>query len=338
LDTYDQIRLTKRRSVLITSLFRGFLLCLMLVVLGSFSVRGTYSWGELLVYVLALWQLVNQVQGLTSSLMSFNRFQPPLVSYYAVQDALVQETADPQAARVDEPLVIHSLGRIEGDAGRLEVTRGDRVVFLAEAFLIRTEFADILAPLLAACPKQKRALRAASFCYGADACPNLSLSATVLGSENPSADERAHLEARLAELGLAQELAELPDGSSTFLSEETWGRVSRKLRVALRILSLAESPSEVLFLEWGLVGSVEKDFATQLLNLLDDRIVFLVSQDGRIECEWARGFVVSENEKVAGVGDARWWESILQYRQQRVPSVPGPGGPGDERYDEDEDM
>ena len=154
------------------------------------------------------------------------------------------------------------------------------------------------------------------------------LSAMVLGSETPSADQRAHLEARIAELGLAQELASLPDGSSTFLSVDTWATMSQKLRVALRILSLAESPSDVLFIDWGLVGSVEKDFATRLLAMLDDRIVFLVSRDGRIECEWARGFVVSENERVVGVGDARWWGAILQYRRQRVPSRQGRGRSG----------
>ena len=99
LDTYDQIRLSQRRSILITSLFRGFLLCLILAVLGSFSIRGTYSWGELLVYVLALWQLANQVQGMTASLVNLNRFQPRLVSYYAVQAALAEKPPPTQRLR-----------------------------------------------------------------------------------------------------------------------------------------------------------------------------------------------------------------------------------------------
>ena len=338
LDVYDQIRLSQRRSVLITSLFRGFLLCLMLGVLGSFSVRGTYSWGELLVYVLALWQLANQVQGMTSNLVNLNRFQPPLVSYYAVQDALMERAADPGATRLNEPLVIHSRGRLEGDAGRLEVTRGDQVVYLADPLPIRTEFAAVLAPLLAACPKQRRVLRAASFCSGTDTAPRLSLSAMVLGSEAPGPDERARLEVRIAELGLAQELAGLPEESATFLSDETWARMSRKLRVALRVLSLAESSSDVLFLDWELIASVEKGFATRLLGFLDDRIVLLVSPDGSIECEWAQGFVVSEKEEIVGVGDTRWWEAILPYRQERVASREAQTGSEDERDDDEEDM
>jgi hypothetical protein len=142
----------------------------------------------------------------------------------------------------------------------------------------------------------------------------------VLGRENPGAEEGAHLEARLAELGFAQELAMLPDGIATYLSEETWSGMSQKLRVALRILSLAQSPSDVLFVDWGMVGSVEKEATTRLLALLDDRIVFLVSRDGRVECEWAGGFVVSEDEEVIGVGDAGWWEAILPYRRERVPA------------------
>jgi hypothetical protein len=114
--------------------------------------------------------------------------------------------------------------------------------------------------------------------------------------------------------------------------------MSLSLRAALRILSLAEAPSELSFVDWSLVGSVEKDFAMRLLALLEDRIVLLVSGDGRTECEWARGFVVSENGEVVGVGDASWWEAILEYRRKRVPSEQGPAGPDDERDDDEEDM
>jgi hypothetical protein len=198
------------------------------------------------------------------------------------------------------------------------------------------EFARVLAPLHAACPEQREVLRAASFCSGAEICPRLSLSAMVLGRERADAEEETHLEARLAELGLAQELAMLPDGVATYLSEETWSEMSQKLRVALRMLSLAQSPSDVLFVDWGMVGSVEKEAATRLLAMLDDRIVFLVSRDGRVECEWAGGFVVSEDEEVIGVGDARWWGAILPYRRERVPPRRADAGLDDE--DDEDDM
>src|SRR4030042_4031120 len=102
------MRLSQRRSLLIPSLFRGLLLCLILAVLGSFSIRGTYSWGELLVYVLALWQLANQVQGMTASLVNLNRFQPRLVGYFEVEAALAERIADPAAARLEGPLVVPS--------------------------------------------------------------------------------------------------------------------------------------------------------------------------------------------------------------------------------------
>jgi hypothetical protein len=287
--------------------------------------------------VLALWQLANQVQGMTASLVSLNRYQPRLVVYYEVQAALAERAADPADASLEGPLLIASRGRLGEDAGQLEVTRGDRIFYLTDATLSRMEFASVLAPLLGACAEQRGILRAASFCSGAESFPGLSLSAMVLGSETPSADQRAHLETRIAELGLAQELDKLPDGSASFLSEETWSAMSRQLRVALWILSLAESPSDLLFIEWGLVGSLEKEFAARLLALLDDRIVLFVSGDGRVECDWASGFVVSEKEKIVGVGDARWWETILQYRRQRVPSRQAAGLDVD-RDDEDEDM
>jgi ABC-type multidrug transport system fused ATPase/permease subunit len=339
LDTYDQIRLAQRRSILITSLFRGFLLCLILAVLGTFSVRGSYSWGQLLVYVLALWQLANYVQGMMASLVNLNRYQPRVVNYYAVQAMLVEKAAaHPAAASFEGPLVIASRESLEGSAGRLEVTRGDRIVYLTDASLSRMEFASVLAPLLAACSGQKRILRAASFCSGADTAPRLSLSSMVLGSEAPGGDERADLEVRIAELGLARELASLPEGSDTFLSDETWATMDQKLRVALRILSLAESSSDVLFLDWGLIASAEKDFVTRLLGILADRIVFLVSPDGMTECAWARGFVVSENEEIVGVGDARWWGAILPYRRERVASRKAQPGLEDERDDDEEDM
>ena len=339
LDTNDQIRLAQRRSILITSVFRGFLLCFILAVLGTFSLRGSYTWGQLLVYVLALWQLANHVQGLMASLVSLNRFQPRLVNYYAIQAMLAEKSAaDRSAASLEGPLVFASLGSLEGSAGRLEATRGDRILYLTDASLSRMEFASVLAPLLAACSGQKRILRAANFCSGAGIAPRLGLSAMVLGSEAPGADERARLEARIADLGLAQELASLPEGSATFLSDETWATIGQELRVALRILSLAESPSDVLFLDWGLIGSVEKDFATRLLGILDDRIVFLVSPDGMTECEWARGFVVSENEEIVGVGDAHWWGAILPYRRERVASREAQPDLDDDRDDDEEDM
>jgi hypothetical protein len=269
--------------------------------------------------------------------VSLNRYQPRLVLYYEVHAALVGDGTDPADVSLEGPLLIESRRRLEGDGGRLEVNRGDRIFYLTDAELKRMEFAGVLAPLLAACAEQRGVLRAAAFCSGADDFPGLNLSAMVLGSETPSADQRAHLEARLAELGLAQELAALPDGSASFLSEETWSGMSQKLRVALWILSLAESPSDLVFIDWALVGRVEKEFAERLLALLDDRIVILVSGDGRVECEWARGFVVSEKEKVVGVGDARWWGTIREYRRQRVPSRRA-DGLDVERDDEDDDM
>ena len=339
LDTYDQIRLAQRRSVLITSIFRGFLLCLILAVLGTFSLRGSYTWGQLLVYVLALWQLANHVQGMMASLVTLNRFQPRLVNYYGIQAMLAEKSAaDRPAASLEDPLVIASLGSLEGSAERLEATRGDRIVYLTDASLRRMEFGTVLAPLLAACSGQKRILRAASFCSGAGTAPRLGLSAMVLGSEAPGADERARLEARIAELGLAQELASLPEGSATFLSDEIWAAMSQKLRVTLRILSLAETSSDILFVDWELLGSVEKDFATQLLGSLDDRILLLVSPDGSIECEWAQAFVVSEKENVVGVGDALWWKAILPYRQERGARREAQLDLEDERDEDEEDM
>jgi hypothetical protein len=205
---------------------------------------------------------------------------------------------------------------------------------LAEAPLSRTEFGSVLAPLLAACPGQSGVLRAASFSGGADACPRLPLAAMVLGSEEPSAAERAQLEARIAELGLAQELAALESGSATFLSEDTWSAMSPKLRAALRVLSLAASPSEVVFLDWELLASLEKEVVARLLAVLEDRVVFLATRDGRIECEHAAGFAVCENGKMIGVGGARFWSAILPYRRGRVPSRRMEAGVDD---DEDED-
>jgi hypothetical protein len=270
--------------------------------------------------------------------VNLNRFQPPLASYYAVQDALVEQSVDPREAKLDGPLVIRSREALAGGAERLEVTRGDRILYLTDAALNRTELANVLAPLLAACQGQKRILRAASFCAGPETAPQLPLSAMVLGSETPGADRRAHLEARVADLGLARELAALPDGSSTFLSEESWNAMSDKLRVALRVLSLAESTSELVFVDWGLVGRVEKDFAARLLGLLEDRIVLIVCNDGRTECEWARGFVVSKSGEVVGVGDGRWWDAILEYRRKRAPGEQGPAGLEDLRDEDEEDM
>jgi hypothetical protein len=337
LDNYDNLRLAQRRSVLITSLFRGFLLCLILAVLGYFSIREAYSWGQLLVYVLALWQLANQVQHMMGSLVNLNRYQPRLVGYYQIHSALEEAPTAAQAPRLEGPLAIASRGRLEGDAGRLEAKRGDRIVYLIDAELSRLEFGGVLAPLLAACKRQKAALQAASFCSGADVPPRLRLSDLVLGSEAPGADERAHLETRIAELGLAEELAALPEGSDTFLSEGIWSKMSRRLRVALRILSLAESPSDVLFVDWRLVGSVEKEFATQLLGILEDRLVFLVTRDGGTESEWAEGFVIAEDQEVVGVGDARWWAAILPYRRERVAIRRARAGLDDDSDEEDEE-
>jgi hypothetical protein len=290
------------------------------------------------VYVLALWQLANHVQGMMASLVNLNRFQPRLVNYYAIQEMLAEKSGDSAAASFEEPLVIVSRGSLEGSAERLEMMRGDRILYLTDASLVRMEFASVLAPLLAAGTGQKRILRAASFSSGADTAPRLALSALALGSETPGADRRADLEARIAELGLAQEFASLPEGCDTFLSDQTWATMSPKLRAALRILPLTESSSDLLFVDWGLIGSVEKDFAARLLGLLDDRIVFLVSSDGMTECEWARGFVVSENEEIVGVGDARWWGAILPYRRERVASREDQPGLEDEREDDEEDM
>jgi ABC-type multidrug transport system fused ATPase/permease subunit len=317
LDTYDQIRLSQRRSILITSLFRGFLLCLIIVVLGFFSIRQTYSWGELLVYVLALWQLANQVQIMLASLVKLNRYQPRIANYYEVQAALSGRVGEVSAESGDTPIVIQSHGTLERDAGRLSVKRGDRIFYLTDAAVSRTEFASVLAPLIDACPNQRRIWRNASFSSGLDASPKLSLAAMVLGSESPDDEARARLETRAAEIGLADELALLPGGIATVLDEETWRAMSQKLRVALRVLSLAESRSEVSFVDWTLVGSVEKDFANRLLDLLADRILFLVSRDPRVDCEWAQ---------------------ILEYRRNRIPTRRVADVVEDDLEDEDDDM
>jgi hypothetical protein len=80
---------------------------------------------------------------------------------------------------------------------------------------------------------------------------------------------------------------------------------------------------------------LEKEIATRLLAVLEDRIVFLVTRDGRIECEWAGGFAVSENGKLIGVGDARFWAAILPYRRGRVPSRRMEAGLDDDEDDDD---
>jgi hypothetical protein len=320
-DYYDRLLLSVDRSVLITGMFRPLLLTAILLVLGWFALADAYPWSVILPFVLALFQLMNNVQSLAATIAVFHRHYPRILQYFEVVP-VIEDEAIRSPSHADPARSI--------DIAGTQLVQGDVALYFTEMPLTLLTFQEVLRPLRDASSGSEEHWRYPSFVGKGYVPPSVSL-------HDMLPETRGWISELLVGMGLSSEI-----DLDTPLDEAMWMTLSPEVQSTIIMLDLRAADSEVVFLDAEILGMLRPDFVASLLDLLAGKILVLVSAHRRTECERAKIYLQTENGHLTGSGDAEWWRQEREKhrestRRQRVPEAVIANGL-DEEDDEDEDL
>lgn len=315
----------QRTSALMTGVV-GTCLVAVVFAFGVIIARDETSWVAALTFVIGLNFASGAFMQLAGLVTAANRFLPQVQNYVAYvrelsptafygdnDKRLNSKPPTLPAIRAPNPL-------LTGSAKELPLTAGIRALCFWPAVSIdRLNVHLLLRRLVAGSEKEARHLREAAFFYGDPASlPPVSVR-SLLGRLGPRA---------LQELGLAEEVSELPEGEATILTPRTQERLSPLLRYALGMVEGLDS--ELLVLDWTSFSRLGSEQRARILEIVEPRPVLFVTAatPGKQPAETTHTVVITE-DGIAGMGDARWYKKVvpgLKTQDLRQPPVEGGAG------------
>lgn len=318
LDVYDNIILSSHQSVLLLGAFKPVFLVLALLLLGYPVLGEPVSWAPITAYIVALFQLLNMSQRLASNLAIYSKLYPHLIDYHAFRTRCDGQAPEPGGAAVPATLVVRSSGAVEGGDDRAALQRGDRAALVIDRPLNRVSLPARIRPLVKACNVPHAAWGSARFVASGFRCGPGPLLSTMCGTGGVSPEREARARGMLAGLGLDGEVAALPQGLSSEVTADVWQEMSPELRAAVGAVALAMSPADIAFLDVALLARVRQPLATALLDLADDRFLFVYGPASRFRWPVAGRFLVVESNAIAGIGGWEWFETCVDREAAEV--------------------
>lgn len=304
-DVQDELRLGGNRAALVTSVFRSAFVLFALLLLGYNALRGRLAWGSAIAYVVALGQMMGQLQSLVITSSSLGRFYPDLGRLAEVFEASAL-VALPAPLPFPDAIRIRAGG--DHDPGQREVVLrpGERAAYYQRYPLGRIERALWIAPLEKASDAPPGCWRQARFVSARRRPLGLPLAALLSGEPSAPPAAVAAAKALLARFGLESAAAALPDGLFTRITPELWEQLGDGLRAALRLAPLRGGPPGAVFVEADVLAGVEPRQADRLLELLSAHLVLVCLRRPGLPPVPVSSGLLCEGDEVTAVGDARW--------------------------------
>lgn len=301
-----EILLGRQRTTAVMSALLGSCLVAIVVAFGLIIARGGASWVAALTFLLALNLASGAFIQLAGEVTAANRFLPHLQNLISFTERLeagstaVGDNLAPSERTGALSAVIAPHPALADSERELPLTAGTRALCVSPQALDRLNLHALVSRLVAGSVTQAQRLREAAFFYGdSSSLPGVSARA-LLGDHGARA---------LDELGLGDEIDRLPDGDSTVLTPEVQDRLSGFLRYVLGVVEGVEH--ELIVLGWASFSRLSSHERGRLLEILQRRpVLFVTTRAPRRQPAEATHTIVLTERGIAGMGDARWYQSI----------------------------
>lgn len=315
-DYYDRRQLTAQRSELVTSLLRPVLIVVILLILGAAAIETPDSWGNILIYILALAQLSRSFGGLAGLLANLTDSYPRIRYYrgmYLPMENLKHNRQRPSS--VDSIDIVMPGMKDFGGTAEVTLKAGKPTLYSTNRSFSRTSLAGVTEPLELASDVDPLTWYTCSFVVGRQSYPMLELRDVITGTKSPPPELVEDVDKILEDLKLDDEIAAFSKGDDTTLTQSAWAGFSPELRAAIVFLGVRSAPASLAIIELDVIEDLDPDFADQLIELLDHKIVlFLSSSNPRGDEVPADKFIWAVNDNILGMGDRAWWDSIKSRR------------------------
>ncbi|HRQ76378.1 MAG TPA: hypothetical protein PK098_10720 [Phycisphaerales bacterium] len=318
-DSYDHFRLASDRSILITSLFRPVALGFVIAVLGAQALHGHVLWGEIIVYAVALGQLIAHIQTVTTQFTKLNLYYPEVAKYLDFRASQPRSITPAQPVERINLIVLNAPPVGSSPSEPLSLKRGDRAMLVCDLELNRTHLQMIVEPLKRATRhnKGRAAWDRAGFLAESPVVLPLTLAQFILGERSGEEAARRPLIEALDRLGVRDEVNTTLGGLDCVMEPAVWKAMSGTCRAVIRLLSAAADSQEVVIVDWRILSRVDVARLGDVLGILEDRVVLISTTDVKaiVPTQFVSTVLILQGSSFVAAGDAAWWTaSGLRHR------------------------
>lgn len=314
LDGFDLNQLANDKMAFVVSLFRALFFAIAIFVFGYYALDGEKPWGSMLAYMLVLMYTANGVQTLTSYLANLSRFYPQVADY--TKFVAIPEVDDEarKGSLSDKTLSLTCADAVlSGGLSELQLYVGDCAYYNCGEMINRLNFMDKIIPLISASSISEDYWYQAEFVGSRRTYLPGSIRGNIFGEwlNNENKKESFVLDI-LEKTGYMGELNNYPHGLDTILTESTWNAFTPGFKSVLRILPLVYSKSQIIFVDNELLEVLTTVNRTSILEVLSDKIVFLMLAGCKVTGSEDRyPIVVAREERLLGIGDLNWYKNNI---------------------------
>lgn len=297
LDEYDGIALANERVQFLMNAVNSTILGLALVVAGYLAISGSLSWPQVLVFLMALWQVQRAAIQCGNGLATLNRFYP----FVAQTRAFLSSTDRRAGESLRMPVRIR-----DGSDEVHVIDAGEPVCLITDVPLERLTLERVLAPLARATgiPVEDW-LDEVGFTSDRFRVSGRSIREALSGGDSAFGD--------LVEVfGIERDLEAIDGGLDGVLRPEDWSTLPARVRSAIAIAPLRSSPRRLLICDVRLISRLDPETRDRVIGWFQDRVLMFHCPDASFPEGIASMFIVTDDERGLRMGDRAWFESVVE--------------------------
>ena len=267
--------------------------------------------------------LVASARTVSSLLTNLVRFYPQVKSIRDFAEPLKSPESPKTNIGLPKTFIVKASDQETTQLDGLKIVRGGARVGLITPFpLSKFSITKILTPLISPGANKETLARNLNFVSARYRFKPDETIATNISAGRAESLERS---VQLAEnLGVLEEFNALPDGLATMLDENIFKSLSGVARTALRLLPLMSSTEpRLVIIDVSAVRNLNPNTFDDIFENLNDAFVIILMSDHDCPKNLAETFLLSDGEKITGIGD-REWLSTLELDQTQQQSNDGP--------------
>lgn len=322
LDAYEGRLRTVEKSRLVSGLFMGIVVGLIILIMGRSIIQEGAGWERLLVYVVALRFAMVNLQNVFSTITAINRFYPQLRRYYLFVRSFDEKEG------VYEPLQNEYILKLDPNAEtehiedtqqQFKIRQGTRLALVTPTELHRFTLAGLINNLFRHNMQTSLSVINASRYAGIKhSCSQSSLrEALGLSSHATWSDLRVYFP---DEHYWKRARQQLPSNLDKRVSSKQWEKTEPKLKFTLGLISARNGKAGWIFMQAKGLQLLGPEAALFYLTMFNDSIIVIVYNNDFIDVGLAgeQTVAVSDGKRLLGLGSPEWFENVRD-----VPEVIG---------------
>lgn len=313
IDSFRGIILSKRKMAMLQDILHGVVLCVVLVVFGSFlAAAETIEWVPLLAYLFFLRYFMSGMNGTASIIIALNRFAPQIKRLKEFITIDIPTASTHQENNFSKPLCIIAIEpKLDGSINKATPQVGDIIACIGAADVDSYQLRNFCKKLVCNSKQSRHLSQDIVYCGDVRDIPQLRICELITGQSKPVSASIKQAESSLQQMGVLNELQDLPEGIDTILTESIVKGLTPACCYAIFLSCALNCSRKYLVLDWKPLARIKSDERKILLDALCDRVTILVSPNGQGSLvSIASLVVVMDDTAVRGIGDPAWFKQI----------------------------